>query len=124
MLARARRDRGRICNIRRGRQPLGEFLVVFREQSLDALPHGVAGIQRTPHVPQSLLISGVDVGEDSANTLDIAEYVALTGRAVDYLCLESAFCLEIALHEHVHIFSNRLWARVPSTNVTSKGHCN
>ena len=77
-------------------------------------PENKSAIQRTPHMPQSLFVTRHDIIEVSSDTSAIAVHIAVTSRAVNASCSQSAIECKEAFDIHMQVLANRILSRVPT----------
>ena len=85
---------------------------------LNNLPESIASIQSTPHVAQSLLVSGAHIGDDAWNALTAATSsdIALADRSHDGPDSQVSIEGEEALQVHMQILANSFRVAIPATD--------
>lgn len=84
---------------------------------LGSLANGKTAVEGTPHVPESLLVTSLNIDEKAANaSLATTSHVALADRAQNGAAGQVSVQREKALDIHMKILSNGFSITIPATN--------
>ena len=81
----------------------------------DVFEHEPA-IERSPHMPHSLLIPGPDILEEPTDPFPVAVYIAMTRSTEHTPCCQVSIHREEALDIHMQILANGFRSRVPAAS--------
>lgn len=89
---------------------------------LDNLPESIPSIQSTPHVPESLLVPSLHVGDQTGDSLAMtaASNIGLADRAHDGPNGQVTIERKEALEVHVQILANRFGIAIPTADTVNQ----